>query len=293
MERDWGRLKRWIVRRRLQGWSVTRICGEARVSRDMFYRWWNRYRAEGWSGLEEKPRGRPRGPGIDGGLRGRIVRLRERYGWGPNKIAGCLRHRGFRVDHNVAYRVIREKGLNNPVDRPRKTWGKKRFERDRSNGLWQADFKPCRGRPVDDLLPGRPLTVHHRLREGLEPYRRKRRTPPSKDSEKIRHPRTDTDRPGDTVQTRQGRTITVHKVLHRARSTAHHRKQEKTDHHRKDRGIPQSLHERSPPLQEALDIHTLLQLHKTTRITKLFNTSNNLPQRHESVRQFLDRTGFC
>ena len=143
MERDWGRLRRWIVSKRLQGWPVARICGEARVSRDMFYRWWNRYRAEGWSGLEERPRGRPEGSGIEGGLRGRIVRLRERYGWGPNKIEGYLKHRGLNVPHNRIYRIICEEGLNNPVDRPRRTWGKRRFERKRSNSLWQADFKLC------------------------------------------------------------------------------------------------------------------------------------------------------
>ena len=175
-------------------------------------------------------------------------------------------------------------GLNNPVDRPRRTRGKKRFERKHSNSLWQADFKPCRGRLQDDPLPGRPLTVHRRLREGVEPDRRKRRTPPRKIREKTRHPRADTGRPGDTVQARQGRTIRVHTVLHRARGAAHHCEQEKADHHREDRSIPQGLRERSPSLPEALGIHTLLQLHKTAPSTRLLNTGNNLPQPPENVR---------
>lgn len=143
MERDWNRLKRWIIRKRLQGWSVTKICAWAQISRDMFYRWWNRYQAEGWSGLEGRHRGRLKGPKIDDELRRKIVKLRKRYEWGPNKIAGCLRHKGFKVDHNIAYRVICEEGLNNPIDKPRKTWGKQRFERVHSNSLWQADFKLC------------------------------------------------------------------------------------------------------------------------------------------------------
>jgi transposase InsO family protein len=31
--------------------------------------------------------------------------------------------------------------LNDPIPRPRRAWGKHRFERPHSNGLWRADFK--------------------------------------------------------------------------------------------------------------------------------------------------------
>lgn len=143
MERDWDRLKRWIIKRRLQGWSVTEICAHAQITRDMFYRWWNRYQVEGWTGLRDRPRGRPKGSEISGDLRRRIVRLRKRYEWGPNKIAGHLRHKGFKVDHNIVYKIVCEEGLNNPIDKPRKTWGTKRFQRQHCNSLWQADFKLC------------------------------------------------------------------------------------------------------------------------------------------------------
>jgi transposase len=143
MEGDWDRLKAWIVRKRVQGWSVADICVHARVSRDMFYRWWNRYRKEGWAGVGERPRGRPKGSGVSNELRKEIVRLRKRYEWGPSKIEGYLKQRGVSAPHNRVYRVICEEGLNNPVGEPRKTWGKKRFERKNSNSLWQADFKLC------------------------------------------------------------------------------------------------------------------------------------------------------
>ena len=58
MGRDWSKLRSWIIRRRLEGQSVAEICVQAQVSRKVFYYWWNRYRAEGWRGLEEKARGR-------------------------------------------------------------------------------------------------------------------------------------------------------------------------------------------------------------------------------------------
>jgi putative transposase len=143
MERDWDKLRKWIIRRRLEGMAVTAICAQAKVSRKVFYYWWSRYQVEGWSGLEEKQRGRHEGPELDDALRRKVVKLRERYGWGPNKIAGHLKHKGFIIDHNVAYRIIREAGLNHPITEPRKTWGTKRFQREHCNSLWQADFKLC------------------------------------------------------------------------------------------------------------------------------------------------------
>ena len=122
--RDLSQLKEWIVRRRLQGCSVTEICASAQISRDMFYRWWNCYQAEGKDGLREKTRGRPKGADIDRSLRKRVIDLRKRCGWGPSKIAGCLKRRGCAIDHNQAYRITCEAGLNHPITAPRKTWDK-------------------------------------------------------------------------------------------------------------------------------------------------------------------------
>jgi len=143
LERDFDRLRRWIIRRRLEGQAVASICIQARISRKMFYYWWSRYQAQGWIGLSEKRKGRPCGPGLDFYLREKIIKLRKRYGWGPNKIAGHLQHRGFTVDHHKVYSAICEAGLNHPIGEPRKTWGKKRFQREHNNSLWQADFKLC------------------------------------------------------------------------------------------------------------------------------------------------------
>jgi len=109
----------------------------------MFYRWWNRYQAEGKSGLKEKQKGRPKIFCVEDSIKKKVIKLRRRYDWGPNKIAGHLSHKGFIIDHNQAYQIIREAGLNHPIGEPRKTWGTKRFQREHNNSLWQADFKLC------------------------------------------------------------------------------------------------------------------------------------------------------
>ena len=143
LERDFDRLRRWIIRRRLEGHPVTSICTQAQISRKTFYYWWNRYQAQGWRGLHEKPKGRPCAPGLENPLKKKIIKLRKRYEWGPNKIAGYLKHRGFTVNHHKVYSVICAAGLNHPIVEPRKTWGTKRFQREHCNSLWQADFKLC------------------------------------------------------------------------------------------------------------------------------------------------------
>jgi transposase-like protein len=81
LDRDIDQIKVWIVKTRLQGWAVTDICVSVRVNREMFYRWWKRYQTLGWSGLEEKPKGRLSGPEIDKAIKDRVVRLCERCEW--------------------------------------------------------------------------------------------------------------------------------------------------------------------------------------------------------------------
>jgi transposase-like protein len=54
LDGDWEKLKVWMAKKRLDGIAVTDICVQARVDRTTFYRWWNRYQAEGKDGLKEK-----------------------------------------------------------------------------------------------------------------------------------------------------------------------------------------------------------------------------------------------
>lgn len=133
--------KRWLVRGRVKGWKVVSICAHTGIHRSTFYKWWSRFQAYGWDGLERRSR-RPyvihRTPQEIGD---RIVELRKRYHWGPCKIEGYLKRRGIRVGHNTVYRILCRAGLNKQLPKPRRTWGTHRFERPYPNDLWQADFK--------------------------------------------------------------------------------------------------------------------------------------------------------
>jgi len=143
LDQDIEKLRRWIIRKKLEGQPVKTICTQAKISRKMFYYWWTRYQTCGWEGLQEKPKGRPCGPQMDGSLKQKVINIRKHYEWGPNKIAGYLKHRGIDIDHHQVYDVICQAGLNHPITAARKTWGTKHFQHEHNNSLWQADFKLC------------------------------------------------------------------------------------------------------------------------------------------------------
>jgi len=136
----------WIVKRRMQGASVVFVCRRMGISRDTFYYYWNRFQREGWRGLGPKshrPKTVYRTPQETVNL---ICKLRETKGWGPARIEGYLRENPAvkPVGHNTIYRIIKQAGLNSPLQSPRKTWGKKRFQRTLPNQMWQTDWKLTR-----------------------------------------------------------------------------------------------------------------------------------------------------
>jgi len=135
------RKRKWIVRKKIQGWDVREICSHARISRFTFYYHWNSYCRYGWKGLEPKSRKPHTVHKTPENVVKQIIAIRKKEGYGPDKIAGMLRNKGLRVGHNTVYRIICANGFNSPISVPRRIMGKTRFERAHSNSLWQADFK--------------------------------------------------------------------------------------------------------------------------------------------------------
>lgn len=140
--------RRWLVKKRLYGFDVDWICDELDIHRDTVYYWMQRFHKEGWKGLifkSHKPHTIHRTPQetVD-----YIIKLRESRGWGPNRIEGHIKRdkpEGVElVGHSTVYRIICQAGLNKPLEEPRKTWGKKRFQRSKPNEMWQTDWKLTR-----------------------------------------------------------------------------------------------------------------------------------------------------
>jgi transposase InsO family protein len=161
--------RRWIVNRRLEGWKVQDIATALRTSEKTVDRWCSVYRKHGWAGLAVKshrPHTIHRTPQQTAEL---ILQLRRTRNWGPCRIEGylCNYNRQGRISHTTIHKILVQAGLNNPIETPRRVWGKRRFEREHSNSLWQADFKLTEHDEwmisfLDDhsrFIPG--STVHH------------------------------------------------------------------------------------------------------------------------------------
>ena len=136
------RRRRWIINRKLDGWRSTEIATALRIDERTVYRWLRLYRKHGWAGLSVKshrPHTIHRTPQPTAEL---ILQLRRTRNWGPCRIEGYLRNYAKQpVGHTTIHKILNQAGLNNPIAKPRRIWGKHRFQRARSNELWQADYK--------------------------------------------------------------------------------------------------------------------------------------------------------
>jgi len=139
------RRRRWIIHRKLDGWRSLEIAAALRIDERTVYRWWSVYRKYGWEGLHVKSRAPHRYHKTPQSTVNLILELRRSKHWGPNKIEGYLRNYKVQgvnpVSHRTIHRILVEAGLNNPISAPRRVWGRRRFQRSRSNELWQGDFK--------------------------------------------------------------------------------------------------------------------------------------------------------
>jgi len=119
------------------------------ISRRTYFNWKCVIEEQGINALLNKAKPGPK-PSfrIDGSTEQMIIQWRRKYGWGPTRIEGHLRqHHGIRVPHNRIYQLIINRRLNEPITQKRKIWGKKRWEREHSMSLWQADWKDVRTEP--------------------------------------------------------------------------------------------------------------------------------------------------
>lgn len=143
MERDLIKMRWFALRKYKLGLSGNDIARELLMPRRTIYGWIAKYSNCNKEELRNEITREKMA--VDPKTRAYIIKLRERYDWGPVRIEGYIRTNkpdGIApLGHNKIYAILVEEKLNMPLDFTRKTWGTKRFERDHSNTLWQTDFK--------------------------------------------------------------------------------------------------------------------------------------------------------
>lgn len=152
--------RRTLIERIQLGRPVAHVAHEMGISRATAYKWWARFRAEGWAGLADRssrphrcPHRTPRG------VERRIERLRRSRKLGPARIGGILG-----VAHSTVHQVLVRRGLNRLtwMDRPS---GRviRRIHTDRPGELVHVDVKKLGRIPAGGgwRAHGRGNVVHH------------------------------------------------------------------------------------------------------------------------------------
>ena len=123
------------------GESVAAVCRRRGISRASFYRYRQRYLAEGIDGLEQRPRRPLTSPGrIDPRLKQAICALRKQHPrWGACRIRAELARAGARPPAKSTIHQTLTRNHLVAARPPRRRPAKKRFERAVANDLWQID----------------------------------------------------------------------------------------------------------------------------------------------------------
>jgi len=143
MKKDIIKMRKFTINKFNKGWAGNRIAKELQIPKRTAYSWIERYQNSNKEEMHNKPTREKMQ--IDKKTRACVIKLREKWNWGPNKIEGYIKQYKPKeiqpISHFKIYEILVEEGLNMPIDFVRKTWGKTRFVRLHSNSLWQTDFK--------------------------------------------------------------------------------------------------------------------------------------------------------
>lgn len=160
-----------FVQRAVSGEALAKLCREYKVTRPTGYLWLNRYletgKIQSLIDRSHRPGNCPHKVGND--IESKVVRLREKYGWGADKLKVLLAQEGIEVPRITINRIISRNGLLVEEDcyRP----AVKRFEKQNPNELWQVDLKGCMGKGDARCEPLSILDDCSRFVVGLFPTR--------------------------------------------------------------------------------------------------------------------------
>lgn len=139
-----------IVNRLMQGYADREIRQELEISKSTYFYWKSRIDKDGLAAvmLKQKPGPEPN-RAVDPFVRKNALAWRDKYGWGPCKIAGHLRvHHGIEISHHQIYNLLIETKKNKPISYVRRIKGKKRYERMHSMSLLHMDWKDVHKEPM-------------------------------------------------------------------------------------------------------------------------------------------------
>lgn len=123
--------------------NISKLCKEYGISRDIAYKWLNRYKEEGLLGLSDRSKRPSHMPSkLDDSIVQLVLAVKEEFPeWGAKKIVQTLANQGHSFPSIATTNRIlqRHNKINIAESEKRKPFI--RFEREFPNELWQMDFK--------------------------------------------------------------------------------------------------------------------------------------------------------
>jgi len=161
----WGEMSTVSLRREFvmlavqDGANIRELCRRYGIQPRIGYKWLDRYRLEGESGLADRSRRPAESPARTSlAMEARVIALRGKHpSWGGRKLSRRLRDQGFEAvpSPSTITAILHRHGLIDPEASARSV-PLQRFEHDQPNALWQMDFK---GHFATDAGRCHPLTV--------------------------------------------------------------------------------------------------------------------------------------
>jgi len=126
-----------VTRIAVDGWPIAKAAEAQGVSRTTAHKWIARYRAEGWSGLEDRSSRPHRSPRLTSPEQvAAILRARVERRWGPHRLAPLLG-----VPRSTVYAVLARSGYSRLRDADRLSGVPVRYVRDHPGALLHQDHK--------------------------------------------------------------------------------------------------------------------------------------------------------
>jgi transposase InsO family protein len=139
--RDKVKLRRWCVRRLLEGTGIEDIQPIANVSRRTLHYWLERFQRNGGEGLLDKSKRPHTIHHLNADVVEKVIQLRQQHGWCGEAISAHLRRQRIQVSNGSVYKILHYHTLPIKTYAPRRQRTYIRFQRTHPDSLWQTDIK--------------------------------------------------------------------------------------------------------------------------------------------------------
>ncbi len=135
-----------IIELHADGWSVKSISGYLKMSETTVYRTLKRWAEEGVEGLEDKPRGRPKGSGkVNFPIMNTVRLMQENPRLGAFRVHAALKQMGIHLSRATCGRIMAENrrvyGLEKPRGGAQAAPKQMPFASERLHEYWSADIR--------------------------------------------------------------------------------------------------------------------------------------------------------